>query len=113
MVRLIRSGILLVLLGAGTVLCPGTPRAGDQDEGRPRPKDQMFSGTVTAVDDASLTVVRTGQGKVAATRVFDITADTRFEGGKPKVSSRVTVRFVATDDGDRAIHIIVRGTGKK
>jgi ribosomal protein S1 len=113
MVRLIRSGILLAWLGAGTALYPGTPRAAFQDESQPQPKDQMFSGTVTAVDDTSLTVVRVGQGKVAATRTFDITAETRFEGGKLKVSARVTVRFVTTDEGDRAIHVIVRGTGKK
>ena len=59
----------------------------------------MFSGTVTAVDETSLTAVRTGQGKVAATRTFTLTADTSFEGGKPKLNSRVTVRFVATEDG--------------
>ena len=41
-----------------------------------------------------------------------LTADTSFEGGKPKLNSRVTVRFVATEDGDRAIHVIVRGHAK-
>jgi hypothetical protein len=71
----------------------------------------MFSGTVTAIDDTSLTAARTGQGKVAATKTFAITPETRFEGGKPAVNSRVTVRYVTTEEGARAIYVIVRGSG--
>jgi hypothetical protein len=101
-----------MLLGVGAALVP-LPSPAWQDEGQPKPpKDQMFSGTVTAVDETSLTAVRVGQGKVAATRTFTLTNDTRFEGGKPKVNSRVTVRFIATEDGDQAIHVIVRGLAK-
>ena len=112
MVWLTRSAILLIVLGCGAVLVP-LPSPAWQDEAQPKPpKDQMFSGTVTAVDDTSLTAVRTGQGKVSATRTFTLTADTSFEGGKPKLNSRVTVRFIATEDGDRAIHVIVRGLPK-
>ena len=113
MVRFVRSGLLFFALGscAGLHPCSASPVA--QGESRPsQPKDQMFSGTVTAVDETSLTAVRTGQGKVSATRTFLLTAETRFEGGKPKLNSRVTVRFIATEDGDRAIHVIVRGLAK-
>lgn len=75
-------------------------------------KDQFFTGLVTAIDDESLTVVRTAAGKTSSTKTFDITAETRFEGGKPQVRARVTVRYVTTDDGDRAVHVIVRPSPK-
>ena len=65
----------------------------------------MFSGTVTAVTDASLTVARTGS---PATKSFAITPQTLFEGPKPQVNSRVTVRYVSGDEGDRAVRVIVR-----
>lgn len=74
------------------------------------PKDQMFSGTVTAVTDAGLTVVRSGS-KTAKT--FSITAQTKFEGPKPQVNSHVTVRYVSGDDGDRAVRVIVRPPATK
>jgi hypothetical protein len=113
MVRLARSGILFFALGSCVGLRPCSSNPVRQDENRPsQPKDQMFSGTVTAVDEASLTAVRTGQGKVSAKRTFLLTAETSFEGGKPKLNSRVTVRFIATEDGDRAIHVIVRAVAK-
>ncbi len=73
----------------------------------------MFSGMVTVVNDASLTATRSGQGKAAVTKTFAITPETQFEGGMPKVNSRVTVRYVTTEDGDRAIRVIVRGGGSK
>jgi hypothetical protein len=77
------------------------------------PKDQFFSGTVTQIDDTKITVLRTVLGKPSATKAFAVTADTKFEGGKPARNSRVTVRYVAGDDGDRALHVIVRTTAKK
>jgi hypothetical protein len=85
------------------------PQTESQEQHKaPKPKDQMFSGMVTAIDDSSLTASRAGQGKVAATKTFAITADTRFEGGKPSVNSRVTVRYVTTETGELAVHVIVR-----
>ncbi len=69
------------------------------------PKDQMFSGTVTAVGDNSLTVVRTGS---TASKTFTVTPQTLFEGPKPQVNSRVTIRYVAGEEGDRAVRVIVR-----
>jgi hypothetical protein len=76
-------------------------------------KDQFFSGTVTAVDEAKITVERTVLGKPSATRTFVLTSETRFEGGTPKANSRVTVRFVTGDAGDRALHVIVRSPARK
>jgi hypothetical protein len=70
----------------------------------------MFSGSVTAVAEGSLTVARQGSGEV---KVFLITPETRFEGPKPQLTSRVTVRYIAADDGDRAVRVIVRSPEKK
>jgi hypothetical protein len=50
---------------------------------------------------------------VPATHTFAITPETTFEGGKPQVNSRVTVRYVAGDEGDRAVHVIVRPSTRK
>jgi hypothetical protein len=69
-------------------------------------KEQMFSGTVTAANETSLTVNRTGSKD---SRTFSITPETKFEGPPLKVSARVTVRFLAAEGGDRAVRVIVRG----
>jgi hypothetical protein len=69
----------------------------------PQSPDQFFSGTIVEIDAQRITVSRTVLGKDSATRTFQITPETRIEG-KPRVKSRVTVRF----EGDRAVHIIVR-----
>jgi hypothetical protein len=73
------------------------------------PKDQMFSGNVTAIGDSSLTATRTGSKD---SKTFAITPETRFEG-KPRVNSRVTIRYIATEEGDRAVVVIVRAPAKK
>jgi hypothetical protein len=84
--------------GATLPLCPA------QQKTQSAPKDQMFSGEVTAMDASTLTATRTGS-KVSKT--FLITSETRFEG-KPVVHSRVTIRYVTNEDGDRAVRVIVR-----
>ncbi len=71
-------------------------------------QDQFFSGIVTALTETSITVNRTVLGKDSAVRTFAITPETHIEG-KPKVKSKVTVRYVTGQDGDRAVRIIVRG----
>jgi hypothetical protein len=73
-----------------------------------QPQDQFFSGTVTALTETSVTVTRTVLGKDSTVRSFIINAETHFEG-KPKVKSKVTVRFLTGENGDRAVRIIVRG----
>ncbi len=82
--------------------------AGTQNAPAVQPRDQYFSGTVTAITDTQITVSRTVLGKEPEIRTFSITPDTRVEG-KPRVKSRVTVRF----DGDHAVHILVRASQKK
>ena len=73
-----------------------------------QPHDQFFSGIVTALTETSVTVTRTVLGKESTVRTFIITPETHIEG-KPKTKSRVTVRFVPDENGDRAVRIIVRG----
>ena len=72
------------------------------------PRDQFFSGIVTALTETSVTVTRTVLGKESTVRTFTITPETHIVG-KPKTKSRVTVRFVPDGNGDRAVRIIVRG----
>ncbi len=82
-----------------------------QDQGQTSsPRDRMFSGTVTSISDASLTVASTGSKE---SKTFIITAQTRFEGPKPQVKSRVDIRYVTTDEGERAVRVIVRGATRK
>ncbi len=82
-----------------------------QDQGQPSaPRDRMFSGTVTSISDTSLTVASTGSKE---SKTFLITPQTRFEGPKPQVKSRVDIRYVSTDEGERAVRVIVRGASKK
>ncbi len=76
------------------------------------PQNQYFAGYITALGEGRITVSRTVLGKDSSTRTFLITADTRIDG-KPKVKARVTVQYVAAEDGDRAVHIIVRTTTQK
>ncbi len=83
---------------------------GSSPESQPQP--QFFSGTITALSDTEVTVIRTVLGKNSATRTFVLTPETRIEG-KPKVKARVTVRYIPDENGDRAVHIIVRPSPKK
>ena len=106
-VRLIRLVILIVALVAGAMPPSGAAWA----QPKAAPQDQMFSGVVTAVDANSLTAVRTGSTKES--KAFVITPETKFEGPKPRVDSRVTIRYISTEQGDRALRIIVREPAKK
>ena len=67
----------------------------------------FFSGTVKTIEESKITVTRTVLGKQSSTRTFIITSETRIEG-QPEVKARVTVRFISTENGDQALHIIVR-----
>jgi hypothetical protein len=101
--------LLSVATGVFLVLASSNPLH-SQDDPPPavQPQDQLFAGIVTALSDTSVTVTRTVLGKDSTVRTFAITPDTHIEG-KPKMKSKVTVRFIASDDGDRALRIIVRG----
>jgi hypothetical protein len=76
-----------------------------------QPRSEFFSGVITALADGKITVLKSVLGK-SSERTFLITQETRVEG-KLRVKARVTVRYVPGEDGDRALHIIVRTSQKK
>ncbi len=105
-VRFLRFSIIAVALSACVVALGNA--AGQQ--AKTAPKDIMFSGVVTAVTETSLTATRTGTKE---SKTFVLAPQTRIDGPKPTVNSRVTIRYVASDDGDRAVSVIVRPPAKK
>jgi len=75
-------------------------------------KDQFFTGFVTAVEESSITVNRIVMGNNSTIKTFLVTGETRFEGGRPEVRSQVTVRYITGEDGERAVHVILRRSPK-
>jgi hypothetical protein len=73
--------------------------------------ETFFAGTVLEYTPSKITVSRVVLGKKEK-RVFLLTPETKCEG-KVKAKARVTVRYVATDDGETAQLIIVRTDKKK
>lgn len=67
----------------------------------------MYSGTVVDLDKEKITVSRAVTGKPAEKRSFLMKTETKVEG-KLKTRARVTVGFVASEEGDVAMRIIVR-----
>ena len=95
--------------GPPSTQAPPAPQAPAPED---KPKDQFFAGLITALSSSQITVTRTVLGEKSSTRTFAITRETRVEG-KPKLKTRVTVQFVTTEEGDRAIQIIVRSASQK
>jgi hypothetical protein len=88
-----------------------TLTAQDQQPSQPKtenPQDTFFSGNVVSVTSDKLTVARRTLGLTTVTRVFLRDANTQVEGKSLQAKARVTVKFEKTDDGDRAVRIIVR-----
>ena len=78
----------------------------------PPAADQYFSGVVISHSADRVTVERTVLGTSSTSRTFTIGKETQIDGKlRPKV--RVTVQFVTREDGDRAVHIIVRNDSPK
>jgi len=107
--RYVLTGVVWTFLAAGAA----TPSFPQKPQPAPaKAKDQFFTGIVIEIDETSLTVNRMVLGKNSSTKKFLLTSDTQFEGGRPKVRAQVTVRYISTDEGDRAVHIILRRTPK-
>ena len=73
--------------------------------------DTFFAGTVMELTSETIMVARTVRGK-AESRTFQLTPQTKTEG-KLAARVRVTVRYIADDDGDTATLIVVRGAAKQ
>ncbi|HTQ57426.1 MAG TPA: hypothetical protein VMI94_23315 [Bryobacteraceae bacterium] len=102
--RLLSYGVISVLLA----LAGSSPLRSQDPAAAQQPQDQYFAGIVTALSETSVTVTRTVLGK-STVRTFAITAETVIQGGKPRLKAKVTVKWVSSDDGDRAVKIILRG----
>ena len=107
MLRFVR---VLVWAAALTGVAP-VVRAQEQPPQRdPKParvQETFFSGNVVKFDSDNVTVTRRTLTLTWVTKTFLLDSDTKIEGIlKPK--ARVTVKFEKTEDGDRAVHIIVR-----
>ncbi len=82
------------------------------DSAKSEPKyDETFSGPIVEITATQITVSRSILGKPAEKRTFWIKSDTRIEG-KLRVKVKVTVGYVASDDGDVARLIVVRSSKK-
>ena len=77
-----------------------------QEVARDVAQDAFFAGIVMESTPEKITVGRTVRGQ-AESRSFRVTPQTRIDG-KMAARVRVTVRYIAADDGDTATMIIVR-----
>lgn len=78
-----------------------------QEQKAARAQETFFSGNVVSFDADKVTVTRRTLTLSWVTKTFLLSSDTKIEGTlKPK--ARVTVKFEKTEDGERAVHIIVR-----
>ena len=98
LVTIILSVVLSVMLVA-------TALAAQDDQ------DNYFTGTLIENAPDHLKVSRVLQGK-AQDRIFKVNAQTKIEGGRLRLRERITVRFIASDEGDTAILVIVRPAAK-
>ena len=109
MVAVIRILLVLCLL-CGQRLLVLTAQEPPQPTPGPDVNATFFSGTVSDFSSGRLTVSRNHLGKNES-RSFVITQDTKVEGRLRK-DARVTVRFRASEEGDVALHIIVRNNSQ-
>jgi|SRR5580704_2438387 hypothetical protein len=100
--KLLRS-LLLIVLG---IALSAQWVAAQEDQ------DNYFTGTLVENTSDHLKVSRVLQGKTEA-RVFKVNAQTKIEGGRLRLRQRVTVRYIAGDDSDTAILVIVRPAAAK
>ncbi|HET8547085.1 MAG TPA: hypothetical protein VFL57_03735 [Bryobacteraceae bacterium] len=98
---LFRALILVGLLGGSAPL-----RVPGQDPPAAEAGASFFSGTIADLGSGRITVSRNHLGK-SESRSFLMTQETKVEG-KLRVNARVTVRFRSGEEGDVAVHIIVR-----
>ncbi len=102
----------LVRMGGWAQENASLEKSSGADKSKSEPKyDQTFSGPIVEVSATQITVSRSILGKPAEKRTFSIKSDTRIEG-KLRVRVKVTVGYVATEDGDVARLVVVRTSQK-
>ena len=97
----------LLILALSCACAQNQPPQNNQEPPAEQPSEEYFSGTVIAYVGESVTVARTVLGKSGSSRRFVVTSETQIEG-KLKVRCRVTVQYISKEEGDQALHIIVR-----
>jgi hypothetical protein len=115
----LRLAILLIVAGAQLTIGgwaqedASLEKSSHSDGSKSEPKyDETFSGPIVELTATQITVSRSILGKPAEKRTFALKTDTRIEG-KLKVRVKVTVGYVATDDGDVARLVVVRTAQKQ
>jgi ribosomal protein S1 len=106
--KLARVGLCAAVLSAvaSHSVAQGQPATEPKSE---HAQDTFFSGNVISITTDKVTVSRRTLALSTVTRVFLLDANTQIEGkAKLQPKARVTIKFEKTDDGDRAVHIIVR-----
>ena len=102
--ELVRRFVCAFALVAAAPFVSAQDRESTREE---RTKDAFFSGNIVTLTQEKVTVTRRTLALTWVTRSFLLDAETRIEGTlKPK--ARVTVKFEKTEEGVRAVHIIVR-----
>lgn len=105
--RVVTYGCVVWLLLGSPAAVPLQAQEPDAAAQKTSP-EQIFSGTITKLTEASITVVRKVLGHQPVTREFTRDGATKVEG-KLRERARVTVRYQANEDGGFvAAHIIVR-----
>jgi hypothetical protein len=109
--RVLGFVVLPLWLALAPLSVPARPQDPTEKKVEEPKPETFFAGTVIDFTTEKITVSRVVLGKTEK-RVFRVTPDTKCEG-KLKAKVRVTVRYVATDDGETAELIIVRSQQKK
>jgi len=94
---------LVIIILSVALLAAGVAAQEDQDN--------YFTGTLVENASDHVKVSRVLLGK-AEERVFQVNAQTKIEGGLLRPRERVTVRYIAGDNGETAILVIVRPATK-
>jgi hypothetical protein len=102
--KLLGSLLLMVLGFALVARCIAAQD--DQD------KDNYFTGTLVENAPDHMKVSRVLQGK-SEERMFKVNPQTKIEGGRLRLRQRITVRYIAGEEGETAILVIIRPAGKK
>lgn len=100
-----RNGLVrLVVLAA---VCALLAFAQESRKPAVKVKAQFFAGIVTEIDATHITVSRSVGGRSPEQHTFLINSQTKIGKGL-HTKQRVTVRYMASPDGDVALEILVR-----
>ncbi len=92
-----------LLVPALAIFLGFTPQAGFSEQ----PRYEFFSGEVVELSTERLVVERKVRGKQQQRHSFIMTSESKIEG-KLCEKARVTVGFKTIEQGDVAVHVIVR-----